>query len=380
MAVTALEPVSPVATLAAPPPTPIWRDRMPELDAVRGVAILAVFAYHACFWSGMGASPHLLERIAARGSRLGWLGVDLFFVLSGFLITGRLVDRRAAGRGYYRWFYLRRALRILPLYYVTLLIVGAILYRAGETDRRFLTLSVVYLPNIAIIAGAAVAYPLAVLWSLGIEEQFYIVWPTIVRQCGTGALALLALAICAAEPVLRYLARSGGDTADAMVYMATWLRLDGFAWGALLSLAVRTRWCSRRRLIAVALTAVLTALIIVVLGASRGWVTRRVPIGAALQLSCADLFFFGAIGLALAMPDGLSGRNPVARSLRYVGAISYCLYLVHEFVLWSFDRLAGSAAALSIRAVIALSVSVAVAELSRRWFEQPLLRLRPMDV
>src|SRR5258708_1529912 len=128
-------------------------ERIPVLDSLRGAAILMVFAHHAFFWSGM-RTDWWLARAVSLASRPGWLGGDLFFVLSGFLITGRLLDRRhVAARGYYRWFYTRRALRILPLYYTTLALVGAALWWTGETSLSFLAGSVLLMPNIAMLAG-----------------------------------------------------------------------------------------------------------------------------------------------------------------------------------------------------------------------------------
>ena len=148
-----------------------------------------VFAYHAFFWSGM-RTDWWLARAISFATRPGWIGVDLFFVLSGFLITGRLLDRRHfAARGYYVWFYTRRALRILPLYYTMLAVVGSAMWWAGETSLSFLAGSVLFVPNIAMLAGMWTSGPLAMLWSLGIEEQVYLAWPLLVRSLTTRRLA-----------------------------------------------------------------------------------------------------------------------------------------------------------------------------------------------
>jgi peptidoglycan/LPS O-acetylase OafA/YrhL len=360
--------------------SPILRPRMPELDHLRGVAILNVFLYHAFFWSGIGATSGWVAGLFATLTRPGWLGVDLFFVLSGFLITGALLDHRTLGpREFYRWFYLRRALRILPLYYLTLVIVGTILLGAGQTSISFLLLSGVYLPNIALIAGAPAAYPLAVLWSLGIEEQAYLVWPLAVRAANAGGLTAVFGLLCVVEPALRYGTASIGLLPET-ISMATWLRLDGFAWGALVAILVRTAWCNRRRLAAVGAVAVLVALTAACLCAASDLLTRRKPVGAAMQLASADLLFGGVVALALVAGSRFPEIARRGRFLQYFGAISYCLYLVHQFAFWTFDRFVSIDAApraLISRAAIVLAVSVGVAELSRRYIERPCLALRP---
>jgi len=109
--------MTPASSIAIDRPMTGPGERILVLDSLRGAAILMVFAYHAFFWSGL-RTDWWLESAISLATRAGWLGVDLFFVLSGFLITGRLLDRRiVAARTYYVWFYTRRALRILPLYY-----------------------------------------------------------------------------------------------------------------------------------------------------------------------------------------------------------------------------------------------------------------------
>jgi peptidoglycan/LPS O-acetylase OafA/YrhL len=199
-------------------------ERIPVLDSLRGVAILSVFLYHAFFWNGM-ALDGWLSRAVMQLTRPGWLGVDLFFVLSGFLITGRLLDRRPlAAREYYTWFYTRRALRILPLYYATLVVVGSLLWWAGETSLMFLAASAVFLPNIALIAGWWATGPLAVLWSLGVEEQVYLVWPLLVRVLSMRRLAWFFVAVGVTEPLLRWATFSSGLLPESLS-IATQARL-----------------------------------------------------------------------------------------------------------------------------------------------------------
>jgi peptidoglycan/LPS O-acetylase OafA/YrhL len=320
-------------------------------------------------------------------TRPGWLGVDLFFVLSGFLITGRLLDQRHfAGRGYYLWFYARRALRILPLYYTTLAVAGAAMWRAGETSLSFLAASVLFMPNIAMLAGMWTTAPLAVLWSLGIEEQVYLVWPFLVRALTMRRLAWFFVVLGVAEPLLRYVtfATSHGVMRDG-ISMATWLRLDGFAWGGLLAILVRDirdAPSPGKRLAAFGTGAIVTAIGVAGIGAWTGYLSRKTGVGNAVQLACADLLFAGVVAVALSSRHGRSGTRRLAGHsvLSYFGRISYCLYLVHLFAFWSFDKLAAVRPPISfgpvvVRAVIVLAVSTAIAELSWRYLEAPLLAL-----
>src|SRR5690242_7486137 len=123
---------------------PLLRTKMPELDSVRGVAILAVFFYHGLFWSNNLVGLSGISRFVVNITRFGWLGVNLFFVLSGFLITGTLEDSKTS-RHFFRRFYSRRALRILPAYYALLLFLAVV----PSQNKAYLVLSFFYLSNMA---------------------------------------------------------------------------------------------------------------------------------------------------------------------------------------------------------------------------------------
>jgi len=163
-------------------PDPLLREHMPELDSIRGIAVLLVLFYHGF---ALRYNLHLLSgrpRIVFLASMPGWVGVDLFFVLSGFLITGILLDSRRRA-DYYRRFYIRRALRILPVYYAVLALV-TVLSRNYLVGNRAAWPSVifnlVYCSNLSMLFGIPFQYP--VLWSLAVEEHFYLIWPVIVRR------------------------------------------------------------------------------------------------------------------------------------------------------------------------------------------------------
>jgi peptidoglycan/LPS O-acetylase OafA/YrhL len=166
---------------------------VPELDGLRGFAVGLVLVRH--FWPNAG-----FLSAAAPLADLGWIGVDLFFVLSGFLITGILMD--SIGRpDYYQRFYKRRAFRIFPLYYAFLLLMFLFLafWRQGYYLQRLRSewgsplWFVVYLANfVSAYSGKLVPFgPLGPLWSLQIEEQFYVFFPVLVRRLGEKLWALL---------------------------------------------------------------------------------------------------------------------------------------------------------------------------------------------
>ena len=149
-------------------------ERIPELDGLRGLAVLMVMAYHAFAYEMVREQWGGLARALVWVTNLGWLGVDLFFVLSGFLITGVLLRTRQDAR-YLSNFYWRRALRILPLYFFVLLVIGLFYAHAGQ----FVLLSALFLVNWASLFGVPLIY--GPLWSLAVEEHFYLFWPWVVR-------------------------------------------------------------------------------------------------------------------------------------------------------------------------------------------------------
>src|SRR5579863_5611373 len=217
---------------------PILRPRMPELDLLRGLAILLVLFHHGFYWSGVTGSGTVTNAFIAI-TRKGWLGVNLFFVLSGFLITGILVDSRCK-EGYFRKFYARRALRILPAYYGTLLV----LLVTGLKPLSFLVLSVFYLSNVTPLFGVAQSYP--VLWSLAVEEHFYLLWPTIVRRFSVRRVEQIAIAVVCIVPALRLASFLLNWRTGLRNY--TWLVADGLAMGAWLAIRVRKPSVTRERL------------------------------------------------------------------------------------------------------------------------------------
>src|ERR1700744_2508604 len=205
---------------------------MPGLDLLRGLAILVVILFHGFYYVAPNFPWH--NRLAANLfhlTRIGWTGVNLFFTLSGFLITGNLID--SAGKpNFYSRFYIRRALRILPAYFLVLILLG--LTRTASLS--YLLVSVIFLANWPklLLHGSFLLYP--VLWSLAVEEQFYAIWPWLYRKLRMRGLFALSIAIILFCPVLR--AAAIGH-AGATIFSKTFLIGDNLAIGAVIAIICR---------------------------------------------------------------------------------------------------------------------------------------------
>ncbi len=362
---------------------PILRPKMPELDVVRGIASLAVLFYHGLYWARDFSSFSVWQKHFVFLFSAGQFGVNLFFVLSGFLITGLLLDSKPR-TDYYRRFYIRRALRILPAYYLVLLI----LLFAGVASRPFFWMSLFYCANFALLFGIAMSYP--VLWSLAVEEQFYLIWPAAVRRMSPRRLALIAGAIVVASPLFRwacYLHASHTGFGDSGCFYYTWNSADGLACGALLAIVLREFSSERHALRRICLLCLGASFGIAVAGWHFGIFTRQTPTGAVLQGVPWNIAFVGLLGLFLLAGTTKWKAVVVPPSLIFFGNISYGLYMVHQMVFAGFDHIALSHfpglttrfhpwTAMWLRFVIAGSAAVILAYLSRWFFEEPFLRLK----
>jgi peptidoglycan/LPS O-acetylase OafA/YrhL len=220
------------------------RGHIRELDGLRGVAILLVILHH--YWpdSGRWASYQKLPH-------LGWIGVDLFFVISGLLIAGILLDTKNAA-GFFRSFYARRALRIFPLYYLLLLVAFALipLLQGGPwATSEFVRQSgsplwyLLYQGNLReAITGHEPAYVLAPLWSLAIEEQFYLLFPLLVFVTPRAWLRRVLLSLIVFAPLFRLVAAFTWPLNERVEYLATPSRIDVLAVGCLLAVGLRDGW------------------------------------------------------------------------------------------------------------------------------------------
>jgi peptidoglycan/LPS O-acetylase OafA/YrhL len=348
---------------------------MPGLDALRGVAILLVAFYHGfAFHRGDAGLPAIGQHFCAL-MEYGRLGVHLFFVLSGFLISGILLDSRANG-DYYRRFYFRRVLRILPAY----LLMVAVLRITHSISWRFTLVSLLYLCNLSSLLHARPEY--GSFWSLSVEEQFYLVWPTLIRRVSRRTLFVLSALIILASPWLR-LALLHGPAFTSDIHFKTWAVGDFFAAGTLLALMVRsTRWGRRELWLAVgiALAAGLLLCFLINLLPHNGLDAGSLPYQAWLLTPW--VFLFSALLLAGFLAPVISAGP--GRLLVFFGNISYGLYLVHHFIFGVIDRHFGfflshtgsRFQAIWLEFAVELSLSVAIAFVSRWTYEEYFLRLK----
>src|SRR5512142_1677259 len=305
---------------------------LPALDGLRGLAIAGVLACHF-----LNAWPILtaVDRRAIDVLGLGWAGVDLFFVLSGFLITGILVDQ-VGTPGWWTSFLLRRALRIFPLYYLALALFGLLGPALGLIDPwtfgRWGFWYWTYLGNWAYAARQVIP-PLSHFWSLGVEEQFYLLWPLVVLATARGKrLVFLTAGLVLIAPVLRAWIVFGSGWPVGSAFRVTPGRLDGLAMGALLAVAFRDP--AGRALAARAWpwAAALGALGFVALGAPLGFDMHRAPM--EIWSHSALAVAFGGL-LAGAVEGQASGSRLVralsAAPLRALGRVSYGVYVWHYF-------------------------------------------------
>jgi peptidoglycan/LPS O-acetylase OafA/YrhL len=350
------------------------RKYMPELDIFRGIAVLLVVVYHGFYWMNHGTYRLGWQTRIVDATVVGWLGVNLFFILSGFLITGILLDTRT-GQRYYRTFYTKRALRILPALAATLILVVVL----RQTSLSGLLLSAFFLSNYAVNLGVNFIY--APLWSLAVEEHFYLLWPTIVHRLKTGMITTVAATLCLLEPALRFF--SGrfhlGDPHEN-----THLVADYLATGALLAIFARSRFASRANSLLLSVGLSLAGIVAMLAGSRYGILHRGKGIGDAFQVIPFNLIFASSLLLALALQLRFFASR-WAWPLRYLSHISYGLYLYHLIAFSIVGHImahygvfqgTGDFQVVVERFVLMFIPSVLIADASRRWLEQPFLDLR----
>jgi peptidoglycan/LPS O-acetylase OafA/YrhL len=274
------------------PSSPRRNYYIPELDGIRGLAVCMVFADHML--GGWATPADTLARVPALVRFIlghGWLGVDLFFVLSGFLITGILLDSREKPN-YFRNFYARRFLRIIPLYYTVI----AVMWLCYGGPARYFVLSYLFLANFASAFRANVPHGAGVFWSLAVEEHFYLLWPLLVRILSRRNLALFAFGVVVFVPTLRLWAESARISYEA-IYSYSYFRFDGLALGALLAIWVRTPWANQRTSCGMTAGLLLAAAVLTVAGIPFGILAQK----SVLRFTQAQLVFAALITGAVAL-------------------------------------------------------------------------------
>jgi peptidoglycan/LPS O-acetylase OafA/YrhL len=356
--------------------SPAVGGHLSALDGLRGLCLLLVLQRHFnTFWN-----PRTIgEYFYTVPLHLSITALDIFFALSGFLICGILLDSKG-GEGYFRNFYMRRVLRILPIYYLFLILWFMVLPAVWPGDASDFTYPLstqawywTYLTNLMIVLRAPAPIPSRTyhLWSLSIEEQFYFLWPVVCwtalrlrRRAST--VGMVALVTASAALLLRFRAV---DADWALLRARSGLDTRAFA----LALGASARvWLPPGRMpawLASIVAGVGSALFIVAIASVRVYDVRAL----------ATWWSAAAVGAALlvagAASGGLVARVLALPPLTYTGRISYSLYLWHPAVIAAAEPHVRRWNA-SARHIALGTVSVAVAAVSYRLIEQPFQHRR----
>jgi peptidoglycan/LPS O-acetylase OafA/YrhL len=362
---------------------------VPALDGVRGLAIIMVLFVH---FIGDAHAYSGFERILMKASNYGFYGVDLFFVLSGYLITGILYDSKGSSH-YFRNFYMRRILRIFPLYYGVLFLLFFVLRLVPSVYPPALLESSrqqswiwPYGVNVFVALRGEWALPyVSHFWSLAVEEHFYLVWPAVVAFASRETLLKICSACALFALILRItLALSGLN--EISIQVLTPCRLDALCIGGFLAVASRSD--ARDRLARAARPALLLFGASIVLVSVWSSTTHRLlaivhPIRGSLIA-----LFFGALLIACVNADGADwlGRFFGHRVMRFFGKYSYGIYVFHGIIAYFLgdkqtenvlSRWIGShLAAVLLQAAAGVGLSVLVSVGSYEWFEKRFLRLK----
>jgi peptidoglycan/LPS O-acetylase OafA/YrhL len=292
--------------------------KIPQLDAVRGIAILLVLIHNT------DSFPSLHLRTI---SAYGWMGVDLFFVLSGFLITGILLDTKRSN-SYFKNFYARRCLRIWPLYYCLLIFMFVIVPHVRPSDAHAIFersspwwAYPFFLQNFFVAVPERAAGALGVTWSLAIEEQFYLIWPLMVRYFSSAQIKRIAVGVMILSPPVRfYLAAH-----NVQIYSNVFCRLDGLMAGALLAVLVRSESFAPHKHVKLAWIFFFVTASLAILAENRDarWIAFSMTALGSVSLVYLSLFSQWKWMQFIF-------KN---RFLTYTGIVSYGLYLLHKIPL-----------------------------------------------
>jgi peptidoglycan/LPS O-acetylase OafA/YrhL len=366
-------------------------NRILELDGLRGVAIGMVVVYHF-FQNTLSFPPGSAFAYVQAGLRLSWTGVDLFFVLSGFLIGGILLDS-CASANYYSVFYKRRFFRIVPIYLVALALgAGLVSLRLGPTSGPLQWLTTEGAPWYAYLtftqnfwmahAGTLGCNGLAMTWSLAVEEQFYLTVPLYIRALSRRWLTrFLVIGICGA-PLLRTLLSHFGNDSSVGIYTMMLCRSDALLLGVLAAVLLRDdRWRERIRgagsVFYVSIPIFLAGLGFLTL---RAW-SLTSSIMKTVGYTWVALFYVTILLFVLTRPESRLTKVLRMKWLCWLGTLAYGIYLFHTGVQYLlFGLIWGRGATVSsiptfLVTLAAMALTLLLAALSWRYFEQPMIHM-----
>jgi peptidoglycan/LPS O-acetylase OafA/YrhL len=356
---------------------PDFSQRIPQLDGLRGVAIAIVVIFHYVNAAFAAGAPRFVA-VLLRPTSLGWSGVDLFFILSGFLIGGILIDARESGN-YFPVFYRRRLYRIFPLYFAFLAIAFfAIHFKPSP-------LHAVYQPAIPWKACAifcqnfwmaihndmgAVMNP---TWSLAVEEQFYLVIPAVIYFVRPSRLIWILTAGIVLAPLIRLTIFLVNPRLTMAMYVLLPCRMDSLLLGVATAYFLRqpgarefVRAHLRQLWIAIELLTVVCALFLV-------RASMFDPLTMLLGYDCVGVLY--ACILVASLFDRTLARVLQARWLMGLGGIAYGVYLFHLLVFGLiFAVLKDHPNSGAMTALLALVLTIVIAKASWEWFEKPFVR------
>jgi peptidoglycan/LPS O-acetylase OafA/YrhL len=367
-----------------------WRNprltgRIPELDGIRGLAILLVLVWH--YFVSVGApAPHSWQAYLLATLSLTWSGVDLFFVLSGFLIGGILYDAKDS-LNYFRTFYSRRIHRIFPIYFLWIALFMTGLYLVGPNSpgplRQIFNRNIpvwtypLFLQNFSIAWQQTTFEPIwmGVTWSLAVEEQFYCLLPLLVRNLSYRGIIWMATASIFCAPLVRLILWSSGNHYFGP-YTLLPCRADALGFGVLLALACRNKraweWlASHRRNLYWAF---------LLLGCGMAFLLKYQNFLYVFGLSWIAAFYASLLLLTVVNPGRMEITCFRSRILMALGTVAYAVYILHQGVnaLFHFailGRVPGNStwSAISVT-FLSLTAVMLLSALSWRLLEKPLIR------
>jgi len=372
------------------PQPPDLSGRIPELDGLRGVAIGTVLLWHFFVTPSVAAPATTLSYALVLG-RLTWTGVDLFFVLSGFLIGRILLDARKA-TNYFQIFYTRRFFRIVPIYAVILLgfPVSVSLARWGHHgDFTWLTAHALpwypywtFTQNFWMAHAKTLgANALGITWSLAIEEQFYLTLPLIVRFFSGRRLLACVLTGIGVAPLARIAIRFVWPHNWVAGFVLMPCRADALLLGVLAAILFRDdAWRARIQRnnlpFAVSIPVLLAGIAYLTLRSP----TPESPLMQTFGYTWLALFYASVLLYSVTRPSSLLSRALRLHWLRWLGGIAYGSYLLHQAIqgalfgyFWGHHPLITDAYTF-LSALAGLALTLVLARLSWRYFESPLIR------